>query len=108
MKVVNARTDDAEVLTEIAFAAKQHWGYPPDWIRRWKRDLTICAEYIAQHPTFVALIEGESVGFGAVRKKAPDTLLDHLWVRPAFMRRGVGVPSSSTPSKWRDPWGQVD
>lgn len=78
MKVVNARAGDAEILTEIAFAAKRHWGYPADWIRRWERELTITPEYIAQHPTFVAWIEGESVGFGAVRKKAPDTLLDHL------------------------------
>jgi len=35
---------EAGLLTEIAHAAKRHWGYPENWIRRWKSDLTITPE----------------------------------------------------------------
>lgn len=32
---------DAAVLTEIAHAAKRHWGYPERWVQLWRAALTI-------------------------------------------------------------------
>ena len=90
MQIERAAADDARTLTEIAFAAKRHWQYPETWIRRWENVLTITPEYIVRHPTFVAAIDGESAGFYALQIEASDAWLDHLWVRPSFMRRGVG------------------
>ena len=90
MQIERAAADDARTLTEIAFAAKRHWQYPETWIRRWENVLTITPEYIVRHPTFVAAIDGESAGFCALRIEASEAWLDHLWVRPSFMRRGVG------------------
>ena len=90
MKIRRACAEDADALTEIAFAAKRHWGYPESWIRRWQDALTVLPQYVIQHPTFVAVLDGEFVGFCAVQMEAGEASLDHLWVLPSFMGRGVG------------------
>ena len=90
MKITRACVGDAGALTEIAFAAKRHWDYPESWIRRWKEALTITPEYIVEYPTFVAAIDGKIVGFCAVQIEGGEAVLDHLWVLPSFLGRGVG------------------
>ena len=96
VEISRAGADDAGVLTEIAFAAKRHWGYPEDWIQRWRDVLTITPAYIAANRTFVARVEhggagGKIVGFGAVQcALSGDWWMDHLWVIPSAMGSGVG------------------
>jgi GNAT superfamily N-acetyltransferase len=90
MKLTRACAEDADALTEIALAAKRHWRYPESWIRGWKDALTITPEYVIAHPTWAAAIKGEFVGFCAVQIAAGDAVLDHLWVLPSFMGRGIG------------------
>ena len=82
--------EDADALTEIAFAAKRHWRYPENWIRQWQEALTVTPEYVAENPTFVAAIDEEIVGFCAVQIESSEAVLDHLWVLPQFMGGGVG------------------
>jgi predicted N-acetyltransferase YhbS len=43
-----------------------------------------------KNPTFVAAVKDEMVGFGAIQIEGGDAVLDHLWVLPQFMGRGVG------------------
>lgn len=90
MIVVRALAEHANALTTIAVAAKRHWQYPDSWIRRWEGVLTITPEYIRQHPTFVAVVDDELVGFCALQFETGDALLDHLWVLPSAMKRGIG------------------
>jgi GNAT superfamily N-acetyltransferase len=90
MNIREACEEDADALTEIAFAAKRHWRYPENWVRQWQEALTITPEYISKNPTFVAAVEDEIVGFGAVQIEGGDAVLDHLWVLPQFMGRGLG------------------
>jgi GNAT superfamily N-acetyltransferase len=90
MKIRSATADEAGALTAIAFAAKRHWRYPESWILHWSDSLTISSEYITRHPTFSAVIEAKPVGFCAVQIQETAALLDHLWVLPSYMGRGVG------------------
>jgi GNAT superfamily N-acetyltransferase len=90
MILLKARAEHADTLTQIALAAKRHWQYPDRWIRRWEGVLTITPEYVIRHPTFAAVVEAELVGFCAIQIEASDAVLDHLWVLPPFMRRGIG------------------
>lgn len=90
MEIKPANAQDAQTLTAIAFAAKRHWRYPEAWIVRWSDALTVSPEYIAQHPTFKAVIEAKPVGFCAVQIQDAAALLDHLWVLPSCMGRGIG------------------
>lgn len=90
MKIEEAKPGEAQALTEIAYAAKSHWGYPAAWIRSWERILTVTPDYIHSHPTFVAMHEGQSLGFCALQFQEDEAGLDHMWVLPRFMGRGVG------------------
>ena len=90
MRIEKAPPEEAETLTSIAFAAKRHLGYPENWIQRWKEALTITCEYIISHPTYLAVSEGKVAGFCAVQLNPGIAFLDHLWVEPASMRRGIG------------------
>jgi len=90
MQILRARPDDAAALTEIAFAAKRHWGYPERWIVSWTHLLTIEPHLIDRQPTFTAYIDGKPVGFYSLNRKSGAVCLEHLWVLPHFMRRGVG------------------
>lgn len=90
MNIERAVAGDAGTLTTIALAAKSHWGYPESWIRHWSDVLTITADYIGKHPTFVANVDRQKVGFCAIQLHGGDAVLDHLWVLPSAMRRGVG------------------
>lgn len=91
IEITRARPEDAAALTRIARAAKAHWGYPPAWIEHWHPALTLTPDYIAAHPTFIAVRDNHILGFHALQfRTTTDVILDHLWVLPATMRTGIG------------------
>ena len=82
--------EDAGALTRIALAAKRHWNYPEEWIRLWRRDLVVTDGYMHDHPVYVAVIDRSPVGFVALDMRAGSEEVDHLWVLPRWMGRGIG------------------
>ena len=90
VQIRRARPDEADVLTEIAHAAKRHWGYPESWIEHWQADLTITPEFIARNEMYVAMIDEEVVGCCALVFSAALAELEHMWIRPRHMGTGVG------------------
>src|SRR3954468_12574466 len=90
MDIVYARAEDAATLTEIAHAAKRHWGYPETWIVAWRDILTMKPEFLAANIAYSGLEDGTVVGFYVLTKEADGLHFDHLWVLPAAMRRGIG------------------
>jgi GNAT superfamily N-acetyltransferase len=90
MHIVRAKTEDAEALTQIAHAAKRHWGYPERWIEAWRNVLTMRPEFIAANVAYAAIENGRAVGFYLLTTEADGIHLDHLWILPAAMRRGIG------------------
>ena len=90
MLITRAVPADAADLTGIAHAAKRHWGYPEEWIVRWMTALTVTPEFITAQPTVVARVEQRPVGFAALTGLGRQLRLEHLWVLPGFMGRGIG------------------
>jgi GNAT superfamily N-acetyltransferase len=95
MEIVRATPAQAEPLSRIALAAKRHWGYPERWIEAWTPILTLTPEYVAAHPTYAAVENGEPLGFyalvGPPSGEEPERAqLDHLWIVPAWIGRGLG------------------
>jgi GNAT superfamily N-acetyltransferase len=90
MEIHRAKPEDAERLTEIAFAAKRYWGYPEAWIQAWKEVLTIRPEFIVSHEIYVAYVDGLAVGFYGLIGGLKRVSLEHLWVLPQAMGQGVG------------------
>lgn len=57
----------------------------------WDDELTLSPQYIASHPVFCAVRDGEVIGFYAVSRQSETCELEHLWVDPQHMRAGIGA-----------------
>jgi GNAT superfamily N-acetyltransferase len=90
MPIVRAKPEDADALTEIAHAAKRHWGYPERWIESWCDILTMRPEFIAANIAYCAMEDHRAVGFYLLTTENDGLHLDHLWILPEAMGRGVG------------------
>ncbi len=90
MKVRAALAHECDVLSDIAGASKAHWGYSPEDLARWASELVISEDSIAQRPTFLAEADHVAVGFFQLSETGNGIEIDHFWVAPEFMGRGVG------------------
>lgn len=86
-----ARPRDAATLTRIAHAAKRHWGYPEEWIRAWRAELTVDEEMCATEHVYCACEGDEIRGFYAMVLEDDQVSLDHMWVDPPYMGEGIGA-----------------
>lgn len=90
LQIRPATPDEAEALTALAHSAKRHWGYPEEWISHWQIDLTITPDFIATNEVFVATIDNEIAGCCALVASESLTELEHMWIDPKHMRKGIG------------------
>ena len=90
MHIVRAKPEEAAALTEIAHGAKRHWGYPEPWIQKWRDILTIRPEFIAANVTYCAMEDARIIGFYSLTNEDDGLHLDHLWITPRAMGRGIG------------------
>ena len=86
-RVRPAAAADYEQVRELTFESKAHWGYDRDLVRRWADDLI----FEREGERWVAEMDSGIVAWAALAPLADGVVvLDHLWVDPAWMRRGVG------------------
>jgi len=85
-----ARASDAAALSALAVAAKQHWAYSSEDMENWRTLLTVEQEDLDSKPAFVAELDDEAVGFYVLAPGDTTWELEHLWISPSFMRRGIG------------------
>lgn len=90
ISIRRAVPSDSPRATELARAAKAHWGYPAEWLAAWDSDLSITASEIESHRTFVASVDGVVVGICQLQESDEHAFLEHVWVDPAAHGRGVG------------------
>ncbi len=91
MVIRPAHSDEGERLREITAAAKGFWGYDPELVSAWAAALDLSPDRLAAAHAFVAEAGGRAIGWAEILP--PDAgvcVLEHLWVDPARMRRGVG------------------
>jgi GNAT superfamily N-acetyltransferase len=91
VEIRQAVPDDAPRLTEIAFAAKRHWGYDESLIALWSAELTVSANFIATHDVNCATRERTIIGFYALRRESNAFELELMWVEPPHIGTGVGA-----------------
>lgn len=100
-QIIRANETDHEVLTEISFAAKQHWNYPESYFDIWKDELTITKDYVIKNLVFKAVYKNIVVGFYSITENKSDFYsgeifvkkgfwLEHIFVRPDFHKLGIG------------------
>jgi ribosomal protein S18 acetylase RimI-like enzyme len=81
---------EADQLTQLALAAKSHWGYPQRWMELWTPQLTFDARYFEENESWAAEVDGKPVAFYTLVDKEGVAWLDNLWVMPEFIGRGIG------------------
>jgi N-acetylglutamate synthase-like GNAT family acetyltransferase len=83
-----AQPADHERLRELTFESKAHWGYDHDLVRSWADEL----EFPASCERWVAEEDGTIVAWAGLTPPTDGVaILDHLWVDPAWMGRGLGA-----------------
>lgn len=82
--------EEAEKLTQIALAAKRHWGYPERWIEIWTPQLTYDADYFVQNESWAAELDQGPVAFYTLLEKDSAAWLENLWVVPELIGKGIG------------------
>lgn len=90
MEIVRADPADADRLHAIAVAGKAHWGFDAEWMAEWAQRVRITPEYLAGSLAFVAVEGGAIAGWYALLSRPPAVLLDHLWLLPEQIGRGLG------------------
>lgn len=82
--------EEADRLTEIALAAKRHWGYPESWMKIWSPELTFDSQYIEANESWAAELDGVPVAFYTFLDKNRIAWIENLWVLPELIGRGIG------------------
>ena len=85
-----AKPDEAAMLSEIAMEAKRYWDYPPEVMDSWHSTLTLEAMHIDLSPPFVAEEDSQVVGFYQLIADGDSVELEHMWVKPEHMNKGIG------------------
>jgi ribosomal protein S18 acetylase RimI-like enzyme len=90
ISIHRATSEQANVLSSIAFAAKAYWGYPERWMEMWRPQLTFSAKYFEEYESWVAVADQTPVGFYTLEERSGNAWIENLWVLPAYIGKGVG------------------
>jgi ribosomal protein S18 acetylase RimI-like enzyme len=85
-----ALPEEAESLSALARESKAHWGYGADLLTQWHNELSVDPNDIRRHPIYVAEVDSRISGFYMLKKGTTFWTLEHLWVHPTVLRRGIG------------------
>jgi GNAT superfamily N-acetyltransferase len=83
-----AREDEAAALSDIRVRSKGHWGYSRETLEAWRPAMAVTVDYVRTAIVQSILAEDALVGFYALKKD--EGLLDHLWLLPEVIGKGVG------------------
>lgn len=90
LQILRAKPEQAEILTRIALAAKQHWGYPERWMEIWKPQLTFTSSYFEENESWVAELNNNPIAFYTLLEKDGNAWIENLWVSPGSIGNGLG------------------
>lgn len=86
-----AEVNEYSFLSGLAIRSKSYWPYPADYLQKCIEVLKITEDDIRSWPASVAIKKNEVVGFFALKTVSGENTLDHLWIDPRFIGKGVGT-----------------
>ena len=85
-----AEPNEAHELSELASRSKSYWPYEKSYLDLSRAATHVTANDIKDWP-FIVIIEAERIlGFAAVSLVQGVQMLDHLWIEPEFIGKGLG------------------
>lgn len=99
MNIRRATGQEAQVLSELAYRSKAHWGYSAQFMEACREDLTLSPAFIETNEVYVLEDEGAIKGFMSLEKESePEQwLLSNMFVDPEAIGKGYG----------KSLWGQM-
>lgn len=85
-----ARKEEALFLTELAARSKAHWPYDQEYLFEAARVTQVRAEDLENGVFRVAEMSKKVVGFYGLAIVKKEKMLDHLWIEPEFIGKGLG------------------
>lgn len=90
LKIRRAKASDALLLMSISFGAKRCHNESED-LKSWQDKLVIAQQYIEENTVFVVNKNETIIAYCSIRQdKETGCWLDQLFVRPAYVRKGIG------------------
>ncbi|PHO19494.1 hypothetical protein CPU12_00885 [Malaciobacter molluscorum LMG 25693] len=86
----DAITEQSQLLSDIAIESKGYWGYSREQLDIWRKDLRIEKEYIENNLIKIVYQNSNPVGFFSIKSGTLKKELDHLWLLPEIIGKGVG------------------
>ena len=90
VKFRSASKSDIQFLNQISFQSKKHWGYPDEWMEKWKDDLIISEEDLNRQVVTLIELNERVIGFSAVTESADAFEVTHLWIISDHIGQGYG------------------
>ncbi len=90
ISIRRVKPEEADALTQIAIAAKRHWGYPEHWMELWIPQMTFDASYFEANESWALEADGAPVAFYTLLERSDHAWIENMWVSPVYIGRGVG------------------
>lgn len=93
LKIRNAKTQEAENISELAMRSKAFWGYSEAFMEACREELTVTADNLATGHIRYMVAEQDSklLGYYAIEKRTENEYeLEALFVEPAHIGTGIG------------------
>jgi GNAT superfamily N-acetyltransferase len=90
ISIRRAQPHEADILSQIAIAAKSHWGYPEHWMQDWIPQLTFGPSYFEEHESWTLELDGAPIAFHTLQDRDGKAWIENLWVLPAYIGKGLG------------------
>lgn len=90
LHIRRVRISEAVDISALVMRSKAYWPYPKDYLSQCVHALKIDEAYIADWPVFSGEVGGVRAGVFALKEFDNERRLDHLWVDPPFIGKGIG------------------
>lgn len=90
MKIRPASPDEGWRLRELEIASKAYWGYPNEFMEQFAKVISMTPDYVRNHEVWVVEEAGQIAGFYGLIHHGDSCELDHLWLLPPYIGKGLG------------------
>lgn len=90
LNIRNAKTNECEILTNIAVKSESYWGYDSDYIEKFRIVYVVTEEFINKNPTFIVENDNNIIGFCGLSTENNLTSLEYFFIEPEYIGQGYG------------------
>lgn len=85
-----ANPSEADELSELASRSKSYWPYGNDYLDLCRAATHVTDRDVKDWPFIVSIQDGKICGFAAVSLVQGVQMLDHMWIEPGYIGKGLG------------------